>query len=123
MDIGQTVPGTGTRPRGRAGEGVRARTPIDGRELARLRADSREDVGRIVSESHAAFLRWRDWPAPKRGELVRLFGAELRGAKEALARLVTIESGKILEEGLRRSAGDDRHLRLRRGPVAPAATA
>ncbi|HEX4944479.1 MAG TPA: aldehyde dehydrogenase family protein [Usitatibacteraceae bacterium] len=81
-----------------AGEGLRARSPVDGGELARLRADSKEDVARIVAAAHAAFLAWREWPAPKRGELVRLFGEELRGAKESLARLVTLESGKILEE-------------------------
>ena len=59
-------------------------------------------------------------PAPRRGELVRLFGEELRAAKADLGRLVTLEAGKIASEGLGRSAGDDRHLRLRRRPVAPA---
>ncbi|MFJ5489614.1 aldehyde dehydrogenase family protein, partial [Hansschlegelia beijingensis] len=48
----------------------------------------------------AAFPVWRDTPAPVRGELVRLFGEELRAHKAALGRLVTIECGKILSEGL-----------------------
>src|SRR5205814_2335931 len=47
-----------------------------------------------------AFTKWRDIPAPKRGELVRLLGEELRAHKDALGRLVTIENGKILVEGL-----------------------
>src|SRR5205814_9221838 len=46
-----------------------------------------------------AFTKWRDIPAPKRGELVRLLGEELRAHKDALGRLVTIENGKILAEG------------------------
>jgi aldehyde dehydrogenase (NAD+) len=47
-----------------------------------------------------AFLEWRTVPAPRRGELVRLLGEELRAAREPLARLVTLESGKIVQEGL-----------------------
>ncbi len=47
-----------------------------------------------------AFHAWRDIPAPRRGELVRLFGEELRANKELLGRLVTLEAGKILQEGL-----------------------
>ena len=52
-----------------------------------------------IHAAHAAFLAWRSVPAPKRGELVRLFGEELRAAKTTLGRLVTIEAGKILSEG------------------------
>ncbi|HVH49586.1 MAG TPA: aldehyde dehydrogenase family protein, partial [Sphingomicrobium sp.] len=47
-----------------------------------------------------AFLRWRTVPAPRRGEFVRLLGEELRTAKAPLARLVTLETGKIVQEGL-----------------------
>ena len=46
------------------------------------------------------FSHWRTVPAPRRGELVRLIGEELRAAKEPLARLVTLEAGKIVQEGL-----------------------
>ena len=56
----------------------------------------------------------------RRGEFVRLFGVELRAHKEALGRLVTLEAGKIVSEGAGRGPGDDRHLRLRGRPVAPA---
>jgi len=47
-----------------------------------------------------AFRAWREVPAPRRGELVRLFGEELRANKDALGRLVSLEAGKILQEGL-----------------------
>jgi aldehyde dehydrogenase (NAD+) len=83
-----------------AGKGVTARSPIDGETIAEIAAATREDVTHCVEIAHRAFLEWRDWPAPKRGELVRLFGEELRGAKADLGRLVSIETGKILQEGL-----------------------
>src|SRR5204862_4924746 len=76
------------------------RSPIDGAVLARLKADSKGEVAARVGTADAAFTRWREVPAPRRGELVRLFGEELRAAREPLGRLVTIESGKILQEGL-----------------------
>ncbi len=75
------------------------RTPIDGTGIARLKSDSPARVTAKVGRAEAAFRDWRNVPAPQRGELVRLFGAELRAAKDALGRLVAIESGKILEEG------------------------
>ncbi len=52
-----------------------------------------------IAAAHRAFRHWRCVPAPRRGELVRLLGEELRNAKEDLGRLVTIETGKILSEG------------------------
>jgi aldehyde dehydrogenase (NAD+) len=53
-----------------------------------------------IAASLKAFHAWRDVPAPRRGELVRLFGEELRANKDALGRLVTLEAGKIVQEGL-----------------------
>ena len=53
-----------------------------------------------VGAAHRAFAAWREVPAPRRGELVRLLGEELRTARADLARLVTIEAGKIVSEGL-----------------------
>jgi aldehyde dehydrogenase (NAD+) len=75
-------------------------TPIDGSELTRVRDTSVEEARAAIGAAQAAFLEWRPVPAPKRGELVRLFGEELRANKAALGRLVTIENGKILQEGL-----------------------
>ena len=58
------------------------------------------DVPAAIARAQAAFLAWRRVPAPRRGELVRLLGEELRAGKEALGRLVTIEVGKVVSEGL-----------------------
>ena len=75
-------------------------TPIDGAEIARLKSHSTAEAEAMISASQAAFKAWRQVPAPRRGELVRLLGEELRAAKEALGALVTLECGKILQEGL-----------------------
>ena len=83
-----------------AGNDLISRSPIDGATLATLRCDTRESVTQKGGTAHEAFAIWRDVPAPKRGELVRLLGEELRANKDALGRLVTLESGKILREGL-----------------------
>src|ERR1700739_4908357 len=77
-----------------------ARSPIDGAEIGRVAYDDATSVERKIASSVEAFKAWRDVPAPKRGELVRLFGEELRASKDALGRLVTLEAGKILQEGL-----------------------
>jgi aldehyde dehydrogenase (NAD+) len=74
--------------------------PATGEPIARVRQAAGEDYDRVVSEAASAFLEWRMVPAPKRGEIVRQLGEELRAHKEDLARLVSLESGKILSEGL-----------------------
>jgi aldehyde dehydrogenase (NAD+) len=76
------------------------RTPIDGSELARVKTHTADHISAMIEKSVSAFKVWRTVPAPRRGELVRLFGDELRGAKADLGRLVTLEAGKIYEEGL-----------------------
>jgi aldehyde dehydrogenase (NAD+) len=75
-------------------------SPIDGVEIGRVAFDTPESIESKIGASIDAFRLWRDVPAPRRGELVRLFGEELRAYKQALGRLVTIENGKILQEGL-----------------------
>lgn len=75
-------------------------TPIDGSEIARVHS---EDAGKIdarIAVAQRAFEQWRRVPAPQRGELVRLFSNQLRKHKADLGALVTIECGKIREEGL-----------------------
>ena len=74
-------------------------SPIDGGEIARLAPHSAADVDAQAARAMAAFEAWRQVPAPRRGELIRLFAEELRGAKDDLGALVTVECGKILEEG------------------------
>ena len=72
-------------------------SPIDGKPIGRVRTG---DPAAAAANAAEAFQRWRTVPAPRRGELVRLLGEELRAAKEPLARLVTLEAGKIVQEGL-----------------------
>jgi aldehyde dehydrogenase (NAD+) len=79
---------------------ITARTPITGEAIATLACATAADVERTVANSREAFLAWRNVPAPARGELVRLLGDELRTNKIALGQLVSIEAGKILQEGL-----------------------
>jgi aldehyde dehydrogenase (NAD+) len=74
-----------------------SRSPIDGAEIGRV---ATSDVGAAIGRAHDAFLAWRSVPPPRRGELVRLFGDVLRAEKEPLGRLVSLECGKILAEGL-----------------------
>jgi aldehyde dehydrogenase (NAD+) len=79
---------------------ITVRSPIDGAVLGGAASASATDASAAIGRAHAAFLRWRDVPAPRRGELVRLLGAELRRYKADLGRLVTLEVGKITSEGL-----------------------
>src|SRR6266403_2678362 len=74
-------------------------SPIDGKRLASVRTASADDYDKAISRAQEAFLKWRVTPAPVRGETIRRFGNALRLAKSDLARLVTLETGKILAEG------------------------
>ena len=76
------------------------RSPISGTEIGKLPEISAVDAKKAIDAAHQAFLEWRLVPAPKRGELIRLLGEELRAAKDALGRLVSIEVGKVTSEGL-----------------------
>ena len=75
-------------------------SPIDGAEVARVRETDPADMAKIIARSQEAFKAWRTVPAPRRGELVRLLGDELRAAKDELGAVVTLEAGKITSEGL-----------------------
>ena len=75
-------------------------SPIDGAEVARLRETPISEMPAVIAQAQEAFKIWRQLPAPRRGELVRLLGEELRASKEALGALVTLEAGKIISEGL-----------------------
>ncbi|MBL8572643.1 MAG: aldehyde dehydrogenase family protein [Hyphomicrobiaceae bacterium] len=79
---------------------LETRSPISGEALVAVAEDSAEAALAKIERAHAAFLAWRSVPAPKRGELVRLLGEELRAAKDDLGRLVSIEVGKVTSEGL-----------------------
>ncbi len=82
------------------GGSLEVRSPINGEVIARLAATSAEGAAATLRAAHAAFLKWRLVPAPHRGEFVRLLGMALRRHKQALGRLVSIEVGKSISEGL-----------------------
>lgn len=75
-------------------------SPIDGTVIARLRETPMEDMPGIIAKASEAFRVWRETPAPVRGELVRLWGEELRAAKADIGHIISVEVGKIVEEGL-----------------------
>ena len=75
-------------------------SPIDGKPIATVLKASSEDYDKVLTKATEAFKSWRMVPAPKRGEMVRAIGDELRKYKEPLGKLVTLEMGKILPEGL-----------------------
>lgn len=79
---------------------ISSHTPIDGTQIADTTVTTREDYDRVVERAQEAFQEWRMVPAPKRGEIVRQIGLELRKHKDDLGRLVTYEMGKIYQEGL-----------------------
>ena len=76
------------------------RSPIDGAELARVRETSSSEMAAAIAHARSAFAAWRLVPAPRRGELVRMLGEELRAVKSELGTLVTLEAGKITSESL-----------------------
>lgn len=75
-------------------------SPIDGKEIAKVKNGTLEDYEMVIHKAQEAFKVWRLVPAPERGEIVRQIGLALREKKEALGALVTLEMGKIYQEGL-----------------------
>jgi len=80
--------------------GLAVRSPIDGSPLGRIAVTSPSAFDDAIARAKTAQFAWRSVPAPRRGELVRRFGNQLRAHKEALGALVTLETGKLLQEGL-----------------------
>lgn len=74
-------------------------SPIDGIELGRVSKHAPAEVEAMIDKAVQSFKKWRIMPPPQRGELIRLFGEELRTHKDLLGALITLETGKILEEG------------------------
>lgn len=75
-------------------------SPIDGKAIATYGLDTAETYEKTIAQSVAAFEKWRAVPAPERGLVVRAIGEEVRRLKDPLGRLVSLEVGKILQEGL-----------------------
>ncbi len=80
--------------------GLAVHSPIDGMLIGYVAQTPVSDVDGVIDGAAAAFDAWRQVPAPRRGELIRLLGQELRAAKDDLGALVTLEAGKIRSEGL-----------------------
>lgn len=82
------------------GEKINSFSPVDGKMIASVTAADAGAYEAVVKKAQSAFLEWRNWPAPKRGEVVRQFAEELRKNKQSLGTLVSYEMGKSLQEGL-----------------------
>ncbi len=82
------------------GEKIISYSPADGKEIGTVISTTREEYDQIIETASQAFLEWRTWPAPRRGEIVRQIGEALRANKESLGQLVSYEMGKSLQEGL-----------------------
>jgi aldehyde dehydrogenase (NAD+) len=90
----------GLAPNLAAEAGLEVFTPIDGSRLACIASTSPAEINVVIEGAHQRFLAWRDIPAPRRGELVRAFGETVRRHKSELGRLISLETGKIVQEGL-----------------------
>ena len=91
---------TGTVWQNSKGEIIVSSSPVDSKEIGIVISTDKEAYEKIITTAQSAFLKWRNWPAPKRGEIVRQMGDALRKEKQALGQLVSYEMGKSLQEGL-----------------------
>jgi aldehyde dehydrogenase (NAD+) len=82
------------------GPELEVHSPIDGAPIAKVRLAERAEYDVVAAEAHRVFADWRNVPAPKRGEILRDVSDALRAHKQDLGRLVTLEVGKLLSEGL-----------------------
>lgn len=82
------------------GDVIESYSPNDGRLIAKVKQATWDDYEMIVAQAQGAFRVWQLMPAPKRGEIVRQIGNELRKYKEPLGKLVSHEMGKVYQEGL-----------------------
>jgi aldehyde dehydrogenase (NAD+) len=81
------------------GEKMASYSPVDGQLIGSITAADKNSYEKVIQKAKAAFVEWRTWPAPKRGEIVRQAGEALRKYKEPLGKLVSYEMGKSLQEG------------------------
>jgi len=82
------------------GSAIKSFSPVDGKLIASATVTDKEAYEHVISKAQSAFIEWRSWPAPKRGEIIRQIGEALRANKEPLGKLVSYEMGKSLQEGL-----------------------
>jgi aldehyde dehydrogenase (NAD+) len=91
---------TGTKWLASKGATIDSYSPVDGKLIASVKSADKESYEAVLQQAQIAFAQWRQWPAPKRGDIVRQIGEELRLQKHALGQLVSYEMGKSLQEGL-----------------------
>ncbi len=91
---------TGTTWVKTSGDITSSLSPINGTEIAKVSNATIDDYEMVVNKAQEAFSIWREIPAPERGEVVRQIGLALRQNKRDLGKLVTLEMGKIYQEGL-----------------------
>src|ERR1700744_98134 len=101
LHIGPENAGTSTGGKWIASKGaaLESVSPVDGKRIAAITTTDTSAYNTVVEAAQTAFLQWRTWPAPRRGEIVRQIGEALRRQKTALGRLVSYEMGKSLQEG------------------------
>lgn len=75
-------------------------SPVDDKIIATVNQAGEQEYAATLEKACSAFQRWREVPPPKRGELIRRIGNELRNKKTSLGTLVSYEMGKSLQEGL-----------------------
>jgi aldehyde dehydrogenase (NAD+) len=91
---------TGTSWLSTSGDVTESVSPINGKGIAKVINANAREYEQVIQAAHEAFGVWKIWPAPRRGEVVRKIGLALREAKNDLGFLVSLEMGKILQEGL-----------------------
>ena len=91
---------TGTVVIASKGALISSYSPVDAKLIGAVSTTDKDAYENVINIASSAFLEWRKWPAPKRGEIVRQIGEALRVQKQALGQLVSYEMGKSLQEGL-----------------------
>jgi len=99
LSVNQGV-STGTAWVKSKGEKITSFSPVDGKLIGTVTCADKTSYDTVVDKAISAFKEWRQWPAPRRGEIVRQVGVELRKYKEPLGKLVSYEMGKSLQEGM-----------------------
>ena len=83
-----------------SGEKIESSSPVDGKKIGTVSVCNDKNYNLVIETAQKAFVEWRLWPAPKRGDIVRQIGDELRKNKSDLGKLVSYEMGKSLQEGM-----------------------
>ena len=102
LGIEKNNPGTSTGSNWLTTEGktIKSSSPVDGKLIATVNETTQDDYEKVIKTAQEAFKSWRLIPAPKRGEIIRQIGMELRKYKDPLGKLVSYEMGKSLQEGM-----------------------